>query len=354
MQILLVMAGYLVRAYGRIANNLVDRRFKRFLSSVVDAFPFYINISLLPKKQQNVRRPFFDGCGVAIVIQGPLVIKDDFTLETVRRYRIAAPGAKIIVSTWIGENEVAIEKLEMAGALVICSEKPVHGGAANINFQLVSTAAGIRKATEAGVDYVLKTRTDCRLYAANILGYLKGLIEIFPSPEGLSSKGRLVALDYSTRLYVPGHVSDILMFGYLEDMRNYWSAPLSNLPGKGRAKHNLLGDIWSEITPEVYLGKCYAARYLRIRDISSIEGWWACLRNHFIVVDRSAVGFYWSKYMLANESAVEGDVDARALAVVSHRDWVCLNSLDIESLPIPVNVKNLSTRNAGDIVNWER
>lgn len=350
MQIFLVVADYFVRCYGRFARKHVDRRLRRFVVNMTNYFPFFVNVLLLPKETTRLRKPFGSYEDIAVIIQGPLIRKNNFTLETARRYRLAFPGAFIVASTWVDEDSELLEQLRAEGVHVVTSEKPPVAGASNINLQLVSTMAGLKVAEQLGVEFVLKTRTDCRLYASNVLGYLRGLIKLFPPAASAGMRGRLVALDYATRLYVPAHVADIIMFGCLEDMVRYWSAPLSDQSGRGRGKHAQLGEIWEESTPEVYLGKSFARRQ-GFSEIDSIENWWGYLKDCFVIVDRSNIGFFWSKYSISNESVLEGDFDARAMAIVSQRDWVCLATLQVNEKEIPSDVQHLSTKKGGGFVD---
>ena len=43
---------------------------------------------------------------VAIVIQGPLILDNHFTLNTVKLYKRYYPGCKVIVSTWNDSNTI--------------------------------------------------------------------------------------------------------------------------------------------------------------------------------------------------------------------------------------------------------
>ncbi len=69
----------------------------------------------------------------AIILQGPLVAIDDFSLETVRYYRRFAPKSVVIVSTWSDESESELQKLRDLGAEVITSDRPIEPGRMNVN-----------------------------------------------------------------------------------------------------------------------------------------------------------------------------------------------------------------------------
>ena len=114
----------------------------------------------------------------AVVIQGPLQSKDDFTLETVKIYKKIYPLSPIIVSTWHSESKKDLRDLERAGAVLVVSNKPINTGWGNIKLQVVSTESGLLCARELGCKYVAKTRTDWRMYRPSALQCLNSLLKI--------------------------------------------------------------------------------------------------------------------------------------------------------------------------------
>lgn len=334
-----------------MARNKKDKRLRKFLHYVMSLFGSRVVLLKLPTSQVTVRKAMEECDDLAIVMQGPIVESDDFTYETAKSYRRLFPGALIVVSTWVDQPESSLEKLRSLGVKVCASEKPRSSGAMNINFQIVSTLAGIRCASDAGALFVIKTRTDCRLYATNIWSYLKGLWQLFPVQGGASMQGRLLALDYATRMYVPYHVSDIFMFGHIQDMLLYWDVPLSEHRPLDRKECGVLGNIWKEQIPEVYLGKMFAQHHLIAKESNGVDAWWRFLADFFVVIDRSALGFYWVKYSMSNENFLEDEQDAKAFAVVSFRDWVCFyTASDVMSPCLDVDFKNLTVDSYVDVV----
>lgn len=142
---------------------------------------------------------------IALVMQGKLMPEESFTLKTIRHYRQTFPGSLLIVSTWDNEDPALLKSLEQAGAQVILNELPPFTGPSHVNYQIRSTQAGIEAARAAGFDYILKTRTDTRMYATDISDYLLALHRHFPVVHGAGQKGRLLVLDIATRTYIPHH-----------------------------------------------------------------------------------------------------------------------------------------------------
>ena len=162
----------------------------------------------------------FDYSNCAILLQGPLVKKYDFTLETVRLYKKFFPKALIIISTW--NDDPAYAARIRREAELIQSNKPAFNGPCNINLQIASTSAGIVLAYEKKVTYILKTRTDQRMYNPLMLASLIDLSNMFPV-ETTDQKKRLIELSCGNmRDYY--RLADMFLFGEISDMFKYWSA----------------------------------------------------------------------------------------------------------------------------------
>ena len=158
----------------------------------------------------------------AIVMQGPIVYEDDMTLNSLKLYRKTMPNAILVLSTW---NDVPLDqrsRFEDQGVHFVESELPSHRGPQNINLQLASTARGIQEADRLGCDYILKTRCDTRIHLPDLDLFLQDLLSSFPVPTHTGQLSRIITLDFATRMYIPHHPSDIMMFGSTKDLVRYW------------------------------------------------------------------------------------------------------------------------------------
>lgn len=265
---------------------------------------------------------------VGVVIQGQVMTDEGFTLRTVDHYRRTFPGCPIFVSTWTDESGEIVRSLERAGAVVLLSDLPDFPAPSNINYQLRSTLAGVEAARAAGCRFVLKTRTDTRMYAANIPNFLVRLIEHFPVGATCGATGRLVVLDWATRLFIPQHPSDLMMFGYVEDMVNYWSAALCQSPqNSARPVCRSFEELLNSLIPEVYLCRQYLGK-IGYSFEPTLASWWKCLADLFVVVDRTALGHLWLKYNYATEQHKTLDEHRRNEALCSFRDWLAIMNFD--------------------------
>lgn len=172
----------------------------------------------------NYRSPSFSACEIGIVIQGQIILKDHFTLQTIELYHKLYPYCPIIVSTWSDEDKTEIMKIKnIDNVHIVLSDYPKVSGHGHINYQRLNSMKGIIKAKELGCKYVLKNRTDQRLCANNVILYLKNLIDRFPLTIKCNAKGRIAVCSLSTlkdRLY---NICDMLLFGYTEDLLMYFS-----------------------------------------------------------------------------------------------------------------------------------
>jgi|GEM_PF-811365 len=233
---------------------------------------------------------------VAVVIQGPLLTFQDFTLETVKLYRQIFPYCQLIISTWADEDGILLKKLSDAGAHVVLNEKPARPGSMNINMQLRSARNGIVHAEQSGATYVLKTRSDYRIYNPYFFIDALNLLNAFPLSPATQSmqKMRLIALSDLNR-YVIYSVQDRNMFGHMTDMIKYWSPPEDDRDKPGDDLQN----------PLQLARFGYAESYLFTRYMSgigrelkwSLTDFWDILKEHFVIMDEAAADAYWCKHV---------------------------------------------------------
>jgi hypothetical protein len=267
---------------------------------------------------------------VGIVLQGPIVVADDFTVETVRIYRRLFPDADVIVSTWDTEATDVIRRLEQTGVTLIKSTPPVNPGPANINYQLTSSSAGVRAAHRRGCEYVLKTRTDQRMYAPSALAFLLAACRRFPVTTPYSQRARLVGCSLNTFKYRMYDVSDMLLFGDTEDMMRYWNAPLDSRGPDSVPAGDSLRDFSRWNVCEVYLVTQFLERIGRPL-AWTLEDSYRVFAEHFCIVDRESIDLFWIKYGRRAEyrgMRYDGEFTNR---VLTFRDWLLLYSQSISA-----------------------
>ena len=235
---------------------------------------------------------------LAIVIQGPIISENDLTLETVKIYKKHFSDAPIILSTWSDEDSAAVKRFEELDVSVILNEKPAYSGTSNINFQIVSAGSGIRKAQELGAEYALKTRTDQRIYAPNVADYLYNITEVFPVREGYSQKKRIVGVGLNTFKYRMYGLSDMLIYGHIDDMLLYWNVALDQRVFSDeeiRKVSTSLRNFALWRVCEVYLATEFLLKVGRKLEWTLKDSWEA-FADHFCIVDKEQLDLFWPKY----------------------------------------------------------
>jgi len=268
----------------------------------------------------------------AIVMQGPPHREDNFTVESLSLYKRLYPSAVLYLSTWTDADSVLLEELGAMGVTVIRCEKPSMPGLFNLNMQLVTSHAGVAAAHAAGAEWILKTRTDQRMYSPNALQYLIELARTFPPADADKQRHRIIGVGRGTLKYAPYHLSDQTVFGHSDDMLAYWNAPLRNeaAPPEWPTK---LADIFSEVSvldlcrrgaAEPYLTSSYLERIGRPLQWT-LEDSWAAFRDHFCIADYETTDLYWHKAQAA--SLQEFDYHYRFInnrREFGFRDWLLL------------------------------
>lgn len=310
------IARKLIRFYYRIPYSILKLKMgeKRSLSvnmdsvteSIDDMGTYYLSYNTRPKftDEMKILNLVNRNCysDVAIVMQGPLLVEDDFTYETLKLYKRQYPGILIIVSTWKGSDEVTVEKIRKLGVEVLLNDPPRYSGPANFNNQLKSTKAGIQCAEERNKYFILKTRTDQRLYRDNVITFLLSLTEKFPSNVDGQNR-RLIALSTTNGgMFMPFFISDMLWFGTLEELKK-----MTSITEDLRSKEEyqaLFKDVSfltkkyfadNDVTPECRFFKHYA-KVLGRYDGCTVQNYWEFVKGALIILSVHDIGLYWPKY----------------------------------------------------------
>ena len=271
---------------------------------------------------------------MAIAMQGPIATDDDFTLETLKIYTEHMPGVRLILSTWRDTPQSLLDPIVRLGVELVLSDKPAEPGLFNVNMQVVSAANGVRKAVEGGAEWVLKTRTDQRLYDPNAMNFLVATAKQFPVSGNQKQRHRIIGVGHGTLKFAPYHVTDQTVFGHAEDMLAYWTPPLreslrpADWPIERSAVFSKvpIGELCRFGAAESYFASEFLIRMGRPL-AWSIEDSWAAYRDHFCFVDYAATDFYWVKsqtYSL-QEFTSEYDFVSNRREVGFH-DWMLLYS----------------------------
>lgn len=270
----------------------------------------------------------------AVAMQGPVAAEDAFTLETLKLYARTMPGVRLILSTWRDTPAALLAPIERLGVEVVLNDKPANPGMFNVNMQIVSAAAGVRRAVEGGAGWVLKTRTDQRLYAPNALAFLHTVASVFPVAGGTRQRSRIVGVGQGSLKYAPYHVTDQTVFGQAEDMLLYWTPPQreEDWPeGWGRsaaeAFHTApIGEFCRRAVAECYFASRFLERLGRPLDWTLPDSW-AAFRDHFCFVDFATSDFYWVKAQTYSqrEFSTRYDVISNREEML-FREWMLLYS----------------------------
>ena len=241
---------------------------------------------------------------IAIIIQGPIINNFNFTIETINFYLQNYPHSPIIVSTWEGDAKKLkniFKKVLNKKIYLILNKIPVYAGYKNINLQAVSTKNAINFAKKLRYKYVLKTRSDIRIYSKNFDEYLLNLIKFYKlNHKTKKQKERIVSTSFTLRYRLYG-VSDLVMFGNTNDLYNYFDVVtdshieekfynfLSNVKFKDKNYF-----IQKEFCPEIYFFYEFFKKLNRKLNWTSND-YINKLSENFIIIDNTSLSIYWKK-----------------------------------------------------------
>ena len=308
--LLCLVPAKLFRKFWRNSDRFITRILAVTFAKLFSRFSrYYCMIEFLPKKAEDITP-----CSLltdtknneyAVVIQGPV---NEFTAESVRVYRKIFPKAVIIVSTWVNTDERLAAELRGLADDVLLNEPPKTSGLLNVNYQAKSSYAGIRRAYELGIPYVMKTRSDQRIYTPLMFEYFKSLLEVFPL-DGRYSQWQKERIIVDSRSFISHQyfLRDFFYFGTSQDLMNFFALPpdpinctmstleMSRYRNSFKKWLNSKGKTRIDISPEIQLTKSYIKRFGPEGCESTLKNFWECVKGRFLMVSRSELRTFWDR-----------------------------------------------------------
>lgn len=328
----------------------VDELLNIFISLKEKKYNIFIGVTNLPQYSEKINNNYdcdFNYEKVAIVIQGPPDYNDNFTIETIKLYKKYFPGAAIILSTWDNVKTEFLKRSEEEKIFIIQNTIPDYAGFANINFQIKSTISGIKMAKELRKNYVLKTRTDQRIYNHLSLSLFSHIQHIFPLEKIIDQKKRLIVTNLITLKYRLYSISDMLMYGQIDDMLEYWDVlPDNRIIKTESTKYSM------NFTPINRLGETYFTTNFILKKNEKLKNdfkqYYSFLKDRFCVIDYKMIDLFWNKYNRNNGDRYNNYDYVNSLQRLSFTDWLniylgqqSINEINcdsiIESELIPAN-----------------
>lgn len=272
----------------------LKKKFLAFIEQKDSFFTYHLrpkyakNFNLWSDKIKNESK-------TAIIIQGPIVKDYDFTLETIKIYKKLFQEQIIILSIWEDEDMGEIAKIKQEGVEVILNKRPAFYGQQNINLQIVSSFAGAKRAKDLGAEYAIKTRTDQRIYAPNSLDFLRNILEVFPLRGDSVQKKRIVGVSLNSYKYRPYGLSDMTIYGQIDDFILYWSIKLDGRIFPNETLIHTMGEFANARICEAYLVTEFVKK-LGHTPKTTIADSWDVFAKYFCVVDQISLDLYWYKY----------------------------------------------------------
>ena len=283
----------------------------------------------------NYRNKFFKESknkvkfNTAIIIQGPILRKNNFTINTINLY-IKQCKSTIILSTWKNDlSQKEILNLKKKGVKIIINEPPKVAGPGNINFQLRTTSEALKLSLKLGNKFSIKTRTDCRIYLnnfdENLFKFHNFYLKKIPSIKIGST-----SLTRSKRLF---GISDIFMYGVTKELLSYFPKCydqkvfdkfrkfLNKLKNKDK---RFLKDSYKCI-PENFLSYNYITKNINRKINYNPKDYYRCLKNYFLIIDNSALDFFWYKYNHQFEFRDKEYNNDVLYSYLSHLRWLKIN-----------------------------
>ena len=256
---------------------------------------YLLTYGLYPLKAEMVNESIkMDTRDSCIVIQGPII--KDFTIESIKLY-MRLFNTTIIVSTWSTTDNNLLREIEDIGAVLVLCTEPEVPGRLNINYQIVNTLAGIRKAKELGFKYACKIRSDQRIYHPNMINCFEGLLDAFPVDKSIRNQNsRIIVTTMSNgTMFYPFYISDFLFFGRVEELINLFNID-QDTRSKGNAVKGLSKKQYAEqyLAPEIIFARHYA-RFTGQDNNCTVLAYWNFMRKSLISIGKNEINLIWDR-----------------------------------------------------------
>lgn len=281
-------------------------------------YPIYSNqIQLFSRAEYNKTE-------YAVIIQGQIIEQNNFTVETLKTYKkLFGSKVRIIFSTWVGLKRETEEYLKQLDIYIVKSKIPEKSHQ-NIGCQIISTVAGLKKAKEFGCKYVIKSRSDQRIYSSDVIETCRNLQKKFllKSKDKNLIKERLIICSRNTYKYRLYGVSDFFMFGYIDDLFKYWNIDWTKYP-KVKCSWD---EYFKYFCPETFICQQFLKK-IGYKINNDLKDTLCVYRDLFIIIDRQLLELFWFKYSNALDSRFE-KFKKNMLEEFKFKDWINIQFSD--------------------------
>lgn len=248
-------------------------------------------IKLKKRKKKN---------SISIIIQGPIIKKNNFTINSAKLYLKNCYG-DIIISTWEGElSAEEIKYLKKKGIYIVLSKFPKATGPYNLNYQTKSTYEGLKISNKLKNKFSIKTRSDCRIYLKN---FDTNLINFFEFCRKVKKTTKIGSTSFTVEKRLYG-ISDFIIYGKTRDLIKYFPKPFLNQDfenfkkfiGKNKKNKKDLSKIDFVCYPENFLCYNYLKKYIDTKIKYSSLYYSRYLSKYFTIIDNSNLDLFWYKY----------------------------------------------------------
>jgi WavE lipopolysaccharide synthesis len=253
-----------------------------------------LSVSIKPKADEDkYLDPTF-----AVIFHGK-ILNQKYLMDNLSRMREACPRSHIVLSSYLGD--VSLELREICSGLKIDlvlidepNQLPVPY-MPNFVRGVASAHSGLIRARDLGAQWGVKIRVDQDISKKSGIDFVNRLFngEILPS----ITRDRIIGSSYNTYANLPIFLSDMIHFGSLDSLINYWQPiEIANI---SQITEELFLDSDDQLlklkfNPEVWL----AARYMHLMGVSLKsstavnEIFW---KKFCGVVDSRTIGLNWVK-----------------------------------------------------------
>jgi hypothetical protein len=285
----------------------------------------------------NFTQPSTDDFKFTVIVQGPVIIDKNLTLNVLIDFLKSREPSRIILSTWIDEStrdiELKLTSFIKSGRLrIVKSIKPSVPGISNINLQIMSVRNALAALEGSATKYLLKVRSDQRYSIKDPCSNLEGYFLRYS--QG-SKFRKIIVTSQNTFVYRNFGASDFLQFGNYDDVKIFWSSDLDlrDLTNLSFPNPKNMREESKNSVCEIYLTRNYLTK-IGYEYEDSLRGSLKVFADVFILLDSVQIGLVWTKYDFAYNERSFLQENSPFLEL-THERWLSLSDAGLESLARP-------------------
>lgn len=306
----------------------------RFASPMKDFHDFYLSCKIIPSGDMPISiypHKQSTGFNIGIVIYGPVITENKFTLNSIKLYSRLFEDTNIVLTTNPSPKLASIKNANIPNVKII--ENNLHTGDVlgnDVRSRILNCVSGLNYLRKHDITHAIVIRSDFRLTYDNVSCYLQNLINYYVLDDTVGDqKSRIIICSKNTLRYIPFCFSNDFQFGHINDLLEYWNNwDIINLINKKGSNLDFKED--NLLRYEVIMGFKYAKYKIANHFCYNLNSYYEFLAQRFVILDNQQLGIIHHNNSIDGFGEFEYDYyDTHQ--TIGFNDWFLINNKTTEN-----------------------